>query len=248
MGTVSASLIFYGDQSRHFDLRLRTAAELCKNSRHYAEAIVHRASSCANSMSPAALLSSTLQRSTSLVFSKALESCPSLQDAYFQAAQEEIKNTCSSGWYSSVLQVLGLSTAVGTTINLIYPMYNGGIRSFLHTKVNPMGVESGSGYSINIMWSTTQKNATSAWFEPNHFVPLLPRSSEFSMPTRALHSVKSLKSTNLKSFQCKMQDFFTSSTDNQRPTKLQTSILGEIQRKSAEDADHLTINHQLFFR
>ena len=58
------------------------------------------------------------------------------------------------------------------------------------------------------MWSTTQKNATSAWFEPNHFVPLLPRLSEFTIPTCELDCVKNLKPTaNLKSFQCKMQEF-----------------------------------------
>ena len=129
-------------------------------------------SSCATSLSATALLSSTLQRNTSLVFSKALESCSLLQDAYFEAMQEEIKNTCSSGWYSSLLHILGLSTAVGTTINLIYPMYNEGIRPFVHTIINLMYVESGGDASINIMWSTTsKKNTISAWFEPNHFVP-----------------------------------------------------------------------------
>ena len=127
----SASLLFYSDENRHLDLRLRTAAELCMNSRHYAQATVQRSSSsCATSLSATALLSSTLQRNNSLVFSKALESCSSLQDACFEAMQEEIKNTCSSGWYASVLHILGLSTAVGTTINLIYSMHNEGIRPF----------------------------------------------------------------------------------------------------------------------
>ena len=115
-----------------------------------AEAAVHRACSCTNSMSETALLSSTLQRSTSTVFSRALESCALLEDAYFQAAQEEIKSTCSSRWYSSVFQILGLSTAVGTTINLIYSICNKGICSFLLTKVNPMGTKNDSGYSINM--------------------------------------------------------------------------------------------------
>ena len=153
----SASLSFYNDQSRHIDLGLRTAAEQCKNSRHYAEATVHRACSCTNSTPATVLLSSTLQRSTSNVFSRALESCVSLEDAYFQAAKEEIKSTCNSGWYSSVLKILGLYTAVGTTINLIYLMCNKGIRSFLHTKVNLMGTENDSRYSIKMMWSTTQR-------------------------------------------------------------------------------------------
>ena len=128
---------------------------------NYTQATVQRASSsCATSLSATALLSSILQRNTSLVFSKALESCSLLQDVYFEAMQEEIKNTCSSGLYSSVLHILGLSTAVGTTINLIYPMYNEGIRLFVHTIINPMEVESGSDASINIIWSTTSKKNT----------------------------------------------------------------------------------------
>ena len=54
----SASLLFYSDENRHLDLRLRTAAELCMNSRHYAQATVQRASSsCATSLSATALLS-----------------------------------------------------------------------------------------------------------------------------------------------------------------------------------------------
>ena len=202
------------------------------NSRHYAQAIVQRASSsCATSLSAIALLFSTLQRNTSLVFSKALESCSSLQDAYFEAIQEEIKNTCSSGWYSSVLHILGLSTAVGTTINLIYSMYNEGIRPFVHTIINPMDVESGTDASINIMWSTTsKKNTISAWFEPNHFVALLPSAAEPSKTISALH-VSGLKA-DPKPVQFKIQDFFSSSIASRRPANTTGHSVERTKRRS----------------
>ena len=172
----SASLLFYSDGNRHLDLSLRTAAEVCMNSRHYTlklpfNALVAVALLLCRQQRFCPLLCKETLKFFSLVFSKALEFCSSLQDAYFEAMQEEIKNTCSSGWYSSVLHILGLPTAVGTTINLIYPMHNEGIRPFVHTIINPMDVESGSDALINIMWSTTSKrNTISAWFEPNHFV------------------------------------------------------------------------------
>lgn len=88
-------------------------------------------------------------------------------------------------------------------------MYNEGIRPFVHTTINPMGVESGSDASINIMWSTTtKKNTTGAWFEPNHFVPLLPI-AEPSEPISAVHMSGLIAKP--KPVQFKIQDFFLSS-------------------------------------
>ena len=67
----SASLLLDGDQRRHLELRLRTAAELCINSCHYANILVQRASCCLDSLSPESLLLSTLKNDSSVVFSEA---------------------------------------------------------------------------------------------------------------------------------------------------------------------------------
>ena len=59
----SASLLVCGNESRHLELHLRTAIELCKNVQHYAYAVVQHARSCLESLSPVAVLSSTLKTS-----------------------------------------------------------------------------------------------------------------------------------------------------------------------------------------
>ena len=93
----SASSLVCGNESRHLELRLRTAIELCKNLQHYAYAIVQHARSCLESLSPVALLSSTLETESSAVFAEALESGCSLEEAYRLAALIEIHATCSPG-------------------------------------------------------------------------------------------------------------------------------------------------------
>ena len=106
----SALLLVCGNESRHVELRLRTAIELCKNVQHYAYAVVQHARSCLESLSPVALLLSTLKTESSAVFAEALESGCSLEESYCLAALIEIHATCSPGCYSSVLHAYGLST------------------------------------------------------------------------------------------------------------------------------------------
>ena len=106
----SASLLVCGNESRHLELRLRTAIELCKNVQHYAYAVVQHARSCLESLSPVALLSSTLKTESSAVFAEVLESGCFLEEAYCLATLIEIHATCSPGCYSSVLHAYGLST------------------------------------------------------------------------------------------------------------------------------------------
>ena len=93
----SASLSVCGNESRHLELRLRTAIELCNNVQRYAYAVVQHARSCLESLSPVPLLLSALKTESSAVFAEALESGCSLEKAYRLAALIEIHATCSPG-------------------------------------------------------------------------------------------------------------------------------------------------------
>ena len=103
----------------------------------------------------------------------------------------EVRSTCSSGCYRSVLHAYGLFIAVDATINLVYPMFNEGIRPSLNDAIVPIHRSRGeeSDVTISIMWSTTRPISHN-WFEPNHFVPLLPQST----PLKFGHSVSSERS------------------------------------------------------
>ena len=93
-----------------------------------------------NCMLPESLISSTLKQESSNLFFEALSfnSGCSVEEAYHQVA--EVRSTCSSGCYGSVLHAYGLSTAVDAIINLVYPMFNEriGIQPFLNDAIVPI--------------------------------------------------------------------------------------------------------------
>ena len=118
-------------------------------------------------------------------------------------------------------------------------MYNEGIRPFVHTIINPMDVQSDIDASINIMWSTTRKkNTISAWFEPNHLVPLLPSAAE---PSKTISALK-----------FKIQDCFSSSIASRRPanttghsverTKRRSTLTVEVLSQSENSQKRLAVN------
>ena len=88
--------------------------------------------------------------------------------------QSEVINTLTDKCWSGMWQIIGLATALQVPIFSVYPDYNAQIRSIFNTKVEPIIGSTSDEDTIYILWSG---NVVQDQFQPNHFVPLVKKTS-----------------------------------------------------------------------
>lgn len=121
-----------------------------------------------------------------IVFSN--DSCDvSMKNGFDDAVKYEARRTACSGTFSGLLQIMGLASAIGCQIHLIYPDTRHSMLSLLNGiyRPRPGTIVSGnySPDSVVIMWTNI-----SGWpdrtkeFRVNHFVPVLPINTQKSEP------------------------------------------------------------------
>lgn len=104
-----------------------------------------------------------------------------VEEMFPAAFQREILLTCQGSHYSSMLHVMALANVVGTSVRCVYPLVSKNVmRPLLNCLVVPSSNEANKSEEVSVMWSSTRMprvGMTSQW-SPNHFVPLVPKSTE----------------------------------------------------------------------
>lgn len=95
------------------------------------------------------------------------------------AIEEEAKYVCSQYNWSSMIQLMALSSVIQHPIQSVYPDANKGIRPLIHTIITPvkMITHKQNIPVLSIMWTRDGNldNRDGALFQPNHFVPVISR-------------------------------------------------------------------------
>ena len=96
------------------------------------------------------------------------------------AVTREAIAVAQKGAFSSLLSVLGLSSAMKPPIRSIYPNIPYKLRQLFHQIINPTQTE--NNIPLTVMWSQyislySNKNS---WFIPNHFVPIKKKNEKLT--------------------------------------------------------------------
>ena len=93
--------------------------------------------------------------------------------------QEEVMDTVKPAAFMGIWQLHSLSTLLGCPIVSVYPgPENGSVTAVLNRNIYPVNGVKGSTGDIHIMWTSTHAYTENhKWFQPNHFIPLLPRNN-----------------------------------------------------------------------
>lgn len=162
------SLIMYGDEKHHLDVRLRIVCELALNVDTYLDSIFlargYSSTKGENLHVQYAMFSDHYTPNTTL--------CDADVRTIFE---KEVMSIVRPGSFMGMWQVHALASVIGTPIQSVYPG-TGSVQNELNRPVVPREGTLEQNTICYIMWTTTDKNTSLAtWFQPNHFVPLLPK-------------------------------------------------------------------------
>ncbi|KAL9977359.1 hypothetical protein ACROYT_G014751 [Oculina patagonica] len=125
----------------------------------------------------------TLETLFSIALTKAGEEKLSETGNKSDAVKAEALVACTPGKWSSFMHVLGLASVISNPVRSIYPDVNFRFRSLIHRCVSPRSCPTldqpcGDQEPLSILWSRDGNfnNRPGAWFEPNHFVPVISQS------------------------------------------------------------------------
>ena len=96
---------------------------------------------------------------------------------------ESCRNAAKLGEWSSAWTIMAAATVIGCPIHSVYPTMNGILDScvgILNHVFYPAGSKSSKSEPIKILWTSTTLANRNTWV-PNHFVPLILKSSEVSI-------------------------------------------------------------------
>lgn len=159
------------------------------------------------------------------------------EEGFQRALQEEIYNTLYDGRYSGIIQIMGLSSATGCEIKLVYPDKKHSLLPLLSASYGPRVGDSHPPRITIMMTDMSAWPDRSKEFKVNHFVPMIKfepsnTSNEWIKVTRKRHTTGTTRSSpdmkKARSFSRKsttkvtLQDFFPSiekSRTQATPTK-----------------------------
>ena len=157
----SISVLLFGHERFHVEMRVRTTFELVTNFREYLKE--HTFTSMSSNVV-------SLQYVLETSFS---HECY-VNGNYSKSLQNEILKSAKSGEYASLIHIYALANSIKCQINSISPNIENptidrGVHNQLITPVN-----SPFNMTINLMWTHTSNHATFNW-TPNHFVGCIKR-------------------------------------------------------------------------
>lgn len=166
-------VLLCGNESLAMLLRLLVAGELYFNASFYAD---HEA------FYETARESSDLSMNTlfSIALTDAGEDKFSETGNKIEAVKTEALVACTRGKWSSLMHIMGFSSVVSNPICSIYPDVNFRFRSLLNRSLNSQASPNEDqpkkeGTKHLILWSRDGNfdNRPGAWFQPNHFIPVI---------------------------------------------------------------------------
>ena len=172
----AVSILLCGNESNSMLLRLLVAGELYFNAPFYANHSVFTDTTrvCTDL---------TLETLFSIALTKAGDEKMSETGNKLDAVKAEALVACTPGKWSSFMHVLGLASVISNPVRSIYPDVNFRFRSLIHRCVSPRSCPTldqpcGDQEPLSILWSRDGDfdNRPGAWFEPNHFVPVISQS------------------------------------------------------------------------
>lgn len=161
------SLIAFGSEDYHSEIRLRIGVEMALHQDYY----LKKENICAG-------FTNTNRRKTLSAISFAEYSdmyvagehlTPTLAKEIFR---KEIFNILSPGRYMGIWQIMALSSILHAKIDSVYPEKGvPTVRQDLHCQLWPRTPSTGLS---TIMWTSTRTDMNQDWWNPNHFVLMLP--------------------------------------------------------------------------
>ncbi|XP_070178222.1 vertnin-like [Littorina saxatilis] len=151
------SLLAYGTEEHHLEMRVRIVIELAVNKAHYLSYPVARFCAQYSDQYHGEVLSDL---------------------AVERIYEAEIFDACRPGTYMGFWQMLAVSSVLQVSLWSVYPQYGGyTVRHHLHQIITPRTAPMEAGQPIvhGIMWTHTQgKHLPASQWSPNHFVVCLP--------------------------------------------------------------------------
>lgn len=159
----AASVLAFGDESKHEEMRVRTVVELACNSSFYLK-------------DPD--ISSRIHAQEQVIYAHhgtRISGKVNMKDvpSIFQA---EVLDTCKSSTHASYWHLQALGTVFNRRVRSVYPQCGSEvIRKYFDAVILPQEYDSEK-EPLVIMWTSTKKFHPEllAEFQPNHFVPLIP--------------------------------------------------------------------------
>lgn len=198
----AASRILVGNESLCHFLRLLTTIELYTNSNFYANHPAFQeylSSDVVNGYDEVTVFTMCLE-------SKGMDSWDG--EDRINAINEDAKQCCEENSWCGMFHVMALSTILGRPVFSVYPNVESRTRVFLHRKLNPRVVEQSTHDTVYIMWSrdSTLDSSAGAWFQPNHFIPIVK--APFVLPTSRIPTASGGKKAESKRPPATITNFF----------------------------------------
>ena len=152
----------HGNADHHVEARVRIAAELAVHEDLYLDDkfLTKGISDCTPRSTTYARFSDLYQHGTNLSSTEIRRLC-----------QEETMGVVKPGEYMGIWQIHAISSILGARVKSVYPG-KGNVTRDLHLLVVPTKMQFEN--ILHIMWTSVSSSARSSWWQPNHFVHLLP--------------------------------------------------------------------------
>lgn len=152
------SMVLFGDEDHHTELRIRSICELAKNEKQYLDnrylLSLTGASDVVEKLLPGSVHVISKNPSTSY--------------------RKEVLRSVKSKTFANMWHIFSLANVLGCTVLSVYPdVQNSGTnRALMNIRIKPTTPTS-SHQPVSVMWSHCSDTRRKGW-GPNHFVPLLP--------------------------------------------------------------------------
>ena len=216
-----ASLLVYGHENHHLEMRARIIDELVRHEDNYLDDNI-LSNGC----------NSSAHRNVAVQFAMFSEKY-NTQKLSFVSVQRifraEALDLCQSGQYMGVWQMAALANVLKTEVVSVYPLYIGKtMRNDLHRRFTPFrGVELNKAKEVYIMWSNVNgSNIPESDWRPNHFVLLLKTDPEENHPSPQQSYINKVES---------LSPFFEFEYDDDDSFNLNTSMVNIIMQNLGDD-------------
>ena len=173
-----ASLLVYGHENNHLEMRARIIDELVRHEDNYLDDdfLTNGCNSSAHGNVAVHFA----------MFSEKYDTQKLSRVAVQRIFRAEVLDLCRSGRYMGAWQMAALANVLKTDVVSVYPLYGGKtMRNDLHRRFTPFRVsELDKAKEVYIMWSNVNgANIPESDWRPNHFVPLLKTGPEENHPS-----------------------------------------------------------------
>lgn len=165
-----ASVLVFGDASRHIEIRVRIIIKLAIHDDLYTN---FRCFSRGLEISEAN--SKKLPVSYAMYSDVYIPGDILTSNVIKRIYDQEIVNICIVNEFMGIWQLFGLASVLERPLLSVYPnLGNTNVQKDLNRLILPRNEETSSKPKMNIMWSSTRTDMAFHHWVPNHFVPLLP--------------------------------------------------------------------------